>query len=485
MKISKNLLSVLMLLLAIVSYGQVQQEYDTNWTLEECIEYAQKNNLTIENNRLNVQRSEVNLSQAKANYYPSFTMGGGYGYNWGRSIDPTTNLFIRQQISATNVNGSLNWTIFAGNQIRNSTKQSQVDLEASIKDLEASQNNVLFDVIGFFMNVVFNEELLQTAKKQLESTEQQVDRTQRLVDAGSLPKADLLQLLSQKATNELNVINAENNLRLSTLQLKQLLLIPGTEEFNIEVPNIELGDATLPTESVESVYQIAEQTMPEIKAADLRVESSELAISISKGALYPTLSLNAGFFTNFSSAAAGERSEFTGDEQTVIAPIGFVQSTGDVVVTQATVPVRETYDNNFGRQFNDNFSQNAGLRLFIPVFQNLTNRSNYQRSIITNEQQKVAAKQQRQQMRQIIETAYNDVVAASQTYTQSVFSVEALEETYRATNQRYNLGAANFTEWQVASNNLFQAESDLLRAKYDYIFKQKVLDFYQGKPIEL
>ena len=472
-------------LLLILPGLLMAQSEDTIWTLDECIEYAKKNNLIIQTNQLEVQQNKINLTQSKANHYPSFSMGSSYGYNWGRSIDPTTNLFTNNQITSSGINGNVNWTLFAGNQIRNSVKQSEVNLEASMYDLEASQNSVMLDVIAYFTNVIYNQELLEIAKKQLESTEKQVERTERLVEAGALTKVDLLQLISQKATNQSEIINAQNNLSQSLLELKQLLLIPASEGFAIEVPEISLTEATLPEESVEDVYQIAEETMPEIKAVDLRVESSDLAISINKGTLYPTLSLSGQFYTNYSSVSSGERSLSTGENETVTSPIGYVQNTGEIVVSNVSVPITEVYDNNFGRQFKDNFSQSASIRLSIPVFSNLQNRSSYQRSVIQKQQQEVLAKQQRQQMRQIIETAYNDVVAAYQSYNQSIVSVDALEETFRATDEQYNLGAAIFTEWQVANYNLFQARSDLLRAKYNYIFKQKVLDFYMGNQVTL
>ena len=471
------------LTLLLVPGIMMGQEADSVWTLEDCIKYGIKNNLTIQGNRLQVQQNEVALTQSKANYYPSFSLGGSYGLNRGRSIDPTTNMFTTNQITSSGLNGSTNWTIYSGNQVRNTVKQSQVDLEASVYDLEASQNIVMLDIIGYFTNVVFNQELLEIAKKQLESTIKQVERTERLVEVGSLPKVDLLQLISQQATNKSEVIEARNNLSISMLQLKQLLLIPGSEPFAIEAPEIDLTGAGLPSETVEGVYNYAEETMPEIKAADLKVKSSELGINISRGALYPTLSFQGQFYTNYSSAASGNQTEFTGETIPVTSPIGYVQNTGELVVSDINSPITNSYDNNFGRQFSDNFSQSASLRLSIPVFSNLQGRSSYQRSQIQKQQQELQAQQQRQQLRQTIETAYNDVVAAYQSYTQSVVSVDALEETFRATNEQYNLGAAIFTEWQVANYNLFQAQSDLLRAKYNYVFKQKVLEFYMGNPI--
>ena len=277
-------------------------------------------------------------------------------------------------------------------------------------------------------------------------------------------------------------MNAENNLNFVLLQLKQLLKISASEPFDIEVPEIDVEDSPAIDLTAQDVYQLAVQSLPEIKSADLGVESSLLGMDISKAGFFPTLRLNAGLGTNYSDARTTlSLSDGTFTTQTL--PIGIVQGTNEVVIGQFQSPNLVTKDFNFGTQLDENLTQNVGLNLSIPIFNGLSARSNMQRSMITNKQAEITAEQVRNILRQNIENAYNDVYAASKSYAQSLKQVDALEESFRITEQRYNLNAVSFVDYQVASDNLFQARSDLLRAKYDYIFKQKILDFYQGKTL--
>ena len=483
---------LILILSAPISFQALTQEVK-QWTLQECVDFAVDNNLTIKRDRLTVDQNEVNLSQWKAAIYPNLNVNGSTGLNWGRSIDPTSNDFITQRIGFTSAGATSSVTLFNGFFIRNSVRQSKVLLESSRYDLETTQNDILFSVITFYTNVIFNKELLENARLQLNSLEQQVVRSEKLVEAGAVPRTELLNLQAQKATNELNVVNAQNNLNLAILQLKQLLQMPADEPLDVVVPDIDIQQAPGPDENAGQVYQTALASMPEIKSADLGVESSLLGIEIAKGGLYPSLRLTAGLNTNYSDAAV---QVVDLDPPLVITNplVGFVDSNGngvqdaleDDVRTNETITVDSDFseDYSFGDQFQDNLSRFVSVSLNIPIFNGFSARSDIQRAVINNKQAEIIAQETRNFLRQTIETAYNDVLAASESYNQSQLQVAALEESFRATDQRYNLGAVNFTDWQVANNNLFQARSDLLRAKYDYIFKKKVLDFYQGKPLD-
>ena len=489
MKLFK-LLIVTMIILGW-SFANGQRLEGNIWTLQECVDYAIENNLTIARDRLSVQNSEVTLQQNKAGIYPTLNAGAGTGFNWGRSIDPTTNDFITQRIGTTGFSANSSVILFNRFNLQNRVRQSKVDLEASKRDLEKTRNDILFGVISLYTSVIFNKELLENAKSQLNSIVQQVDRTQKQVNAGALPKSNLLNLLSQQATIELNIVNAENNLNFVLLQLKQLLQIPATDPFDIEIPEIDVETTPIIDITAQEVYQLAVQSLPEVKSADLGVESSLLGMEISKAGFFPMLRLNAGMGTNYSDArtsltlsdGTSNPIDLDNDGINDTQSIGFVQGTNQTVLTEIRVPNFTTREFDFSTQLDENLTQNIGLNLSIPIFNGLQARSNLQRSIITNKQAEITAEQVRNTLRQNIENAYNDVYAASKSYAQSLVQVEALEESFRITEQRYNLNAVSFVDYQVASDNLFQASSDLLRAKYDYIFKQKILDFYQGKTL--
>ncbi len=480
----KFIVSLLVALLLLDNIDTLAQE--RSWTYSECLEYALDNNLRVQRSELDVELGEVNLTRSKADMYPTLNFGGGYGINWGRSIDPTTNLFRTQRIQSMGVQGGSSVTIFSGMQKLNTIKQNKLDLEASLSDLEKSKNDVVLDVMTFYTNVIFNQELLETSELQLATTDQQLGRTEKLVEAGSLAISEVLDLQSQKASNELEVINAENNLNLALLNLKQVMQMPASEELEVVVPELDAEDYGFSVLSISDIYQSAEQTQPEIKSADLVVQSSTLGEKIAKGAFYPSLSVGYNMFTNYSDAN-DPATEFDGsfgppDE---IPNAGFLSSDPTQAITLFSPnPNSFQVDNGVWDQFSDNISRALNFNLSIPIFNGLATRSNMQRATINRVQAEITAQETRNQLRQIIETAYNDALAASKAYEASQRQVEALEESFRVTEKRYNLGAVNFVDYQVAQNNLFRARSDLVRTKYDYIFKTKILDFYQGKPID-
>ncbi len=441
----------LLTLLTVIGLGTYAQEAKI-MTLQECVDLAIENNLNVQRSKLNLQNAETDLQQAKMSRLPDLNAGAGYQLNWGRSIDPTSNQFLTQRINSFGLNGSTGVTLFNAFNIKNTVNQSDKQMAASQFDVEKSTNDVQLDVVTFYLNVIFNKELLENARFQLESSRNQLDRTKKMVESGALPRTNELELASQVATNEVNLINAQNNLNLAILTLKQVMLLPASENIDVIAPEVEVEqiDASI---STDQVFSNAEQSLPEIKAADLRVMSSEFGVKAAEALVYPSLSFRAGLSTNYSSAAKPRDQLIDGT------------------------------DWEFSEQLDENLSQFASINLSIPIFNGLSAQANKQRSKITLQQAEITAQEQRNFLRQTIETAYNDAQAAQKSYDAATKQVEALEETFRSIQNQYNLGAANFTDFQVASNNLFQAKSDLSRAKFDYIFKKKLLDFYQGKPI--
>ncbi len=479
---SKNRITTtgLTLVFFALSFSSFAQDDAIIWTFQECVEYALENNLTVKNQEFNVDINEVNALESKMNLLPSLNANGNYGTNWGRSLNPETNLVIRQQQDQGFGSISLSWVIFSGLQNHNTIKQANANLTVQQFNLEKSKNDIIIQIVTFYTNVIFNKELYENAKSQLESTTSQMERTRKQVVAGALPLSSLLDLQSQVASSELNMINAENAVNLSILQLKQAMLIPAYQPLAIEIPEIELSEADLVGINPQRVYEIALATRPEVKSADMNVESSILGVQLARGSYYPRVSFNAGMNTSYSSFAADNKRERTGNF--VTTPIGIVQSSGEVVVGNIPEIINAPYST--GAQLNDNFGQSVSMGITIPIFNNLQVNATVQRAKIALDQAEVQAQQTRLDLRQTIELVYNDVYSSGKAYQSSFKKVEAQEESFRAMKQRYENGAANSTDYEVAENNLFQAKSDLLRAKYDYIFKLKVLDFYQGKPID-
>lgn len=472
-------------LFCLLTTAALAQDSVKVWTLRECVDYALANNLTVERSVYNVESSEIDHGQARWAMAPSLNASGSYGYNWGRSINPVTNLFTTREITSLSPNANSSVTLFNGLRIQNTIRQTASGLEASQADLEKSKNDVILTVINFYITVVFNKELLENARFQLSSSQQQLDRTVKQVEAGAVPKSNQLNLDAQVATNELNVINRENALNLSLLQLKQALQIPASQSFDIEVPAISVEDLLLES-SREEIYQMALQSLPEVRSAKLRVQSSYYAVKAAKGSLYPRLSLNASVNSNYSSANDDARYQVDGST-TSIVQIGSVDVGGIVypvtspVSSPNIVQIADGY--GYKDQLQDNIFRSAGISLSIPILNGMQTRYNIRRQTINRQLAEITLKQTENTLRQNVETAYNDAFAASKTYSSSMKQVQAREEAFRMTKQRFEIGAANFVEYQVSENDLFQSKSDLSRAKYDFIFKKRLLDFYQGKPI--
>lgn len=472
----RNLLITLLLVACFTGIGQEKRLL----SLEQCIEIAIDNNLTVQRSNLNLQTAQVNLLQSQAQRFPTINLSGNMGYNWGRGIDPTTNQFTNQRIHFNGVSGSANMPIINGLQTHNSIKQSKLNAEASEFDLKKAINDISLNTSLDYLNVIFNKELLENAQFQLESSQQQLERTKILVESGALPIANELQLTSQLATNEVNLINAQNNLDLALLALKQGMLLPPGEEIDIVIPEINIDQAEVESNSIQEVFAEALSNMPEIQSADLRVQSAEVGLDVSKGGVFPTLNLSGGFSTNYSDA-------FKTFNPTAVTPI---QEPTDLQTASGEAVVLNTFDIagdfetvSIGTQYDNNLSKRLSLVLNIPIFNGFRTRSDIQRSKISLQQAEINSTEQRNTLYQTIETSYRNAIAASKSFSASQKQVASLEETLRAVESQYNNGAANFTDYQVASNNLFQARSDLSRAKYDFVFKLKVLEFYQGKPL--
>ncbi|NVK50859.1 MAG: TolC family protein [Cyclobacteriaceae bacterium] len=425
------------------------QEVSGPFDLETAVEIALENNLTLKRSQLNQLSNEANLLQRKGSRFPTLNTGASSGYRWGRSINPVTNLFETQRIGNINLSMNSNLTLFAAGRINNSVNQAKTDLETGQYNIEATENSITLNIINLFINVVFNREQVKIAENQLKTTQEQLERTSKLVEAGSLPISDQLDLQAQNATNELEVINAQNALRISKLNLAQAMQIPFTEEFDVIEPQLEINQSLMATENPTAIFNTAVEIMPEILAAQKSIESAEYGVKSAKGAFYPSLGVGANIFTNYVDRVFG-----------LDRP-------------------------SFGQQIENNLSQSVNLTLNIPIFTQFNNKSSLQRARVQRQLAEVSEIEAKNQLRQDIETAYNQALAAERSYQASLTRVESLEESLRIAQQRFDLGAINSVDFQVAQANYFNAQSDLLNAKYTYIFRVKVLDFYLGNPINL
>ncbi|WP_194973835.1 TolC family protein [Aquiflexum lacus] len=417
--------------------------------LETCIETALENNLTLKRSQTNLGIAEATLIGDQGQRIPTLSSGASSGYRWGRSINPVTNLFENNRIGNINLFANSNVTLFAGQQITNTIKQTKTNIEAEKYNVETTENNITLNVINLFINVVFAKEQLKIAQNQLSTTKEQMIITSKLVDAGSLPLANRLDIQAQNATNELEVINASNTLRIAKLNLSQAMAIPFNNDLDVYTPDLDPEDYLLTQKEPEEIYEISRELMPQIKAADLGVLSAEYGERVAKGGYMPTLGMGISAFSNY--------------------------------IDQYFMGVRP----EFGTQIRNNFSNSANLQLNIPILSNMRNRSNVQRARLQKRLSEIQEWETNLQLRQDIESAYTDAYAARQSYQASQIRVASLEEAFRIAQQRFDAGAINFADYQLGQNNFFNAQADLVTAKYTYIFRVKVLDFYLGNPLKL
>lgn len=483
--------SLLGIFLLSVSLSAIAQEADSAqdpniWTLKQCVDYALRNNLTIKRSVLDVEGAEIDYDLSRWALLPSLNASVSYGYNWGRSLNPVTYEFTTQELNSINPGAQSSVTLFNGLQLQNRIRQTETGYEASNEELLKTKNDVILNIASLYINVIFNKEQFNNARFQLASSQSQLERVRKQVMAGALAKSEQLNLEAQVATNEVNLITQENTLIFSLLQLKQALQLPASTPLDVELMEVEVEDLVL-DQSRDEIYSIARQTMPEIRAANLRVSSSAYAVKAARGNLYPRLSLGGSINSNYSSASDRPRFIPDGGDEIVVGydEIGFVQGSDTPVLTEKRQP-SGIWDEGYGKtdQLRDNIYRSVGLTLTIPLFNNMQSRAGLHRAIINKGFSEIAAKETENTLRQNVETAYNNAIAASKTYQSSLRQVQAREEAFRMMEQRFGAGAANSFEYQVSQNDLFRARTDLIRAKYDFIFRKKVLDFYQGKPLE-
>lgn len=472
-------LSLIAVALSVYTAAQAQQVL----TLEQCIDHALKNNLQLKQVELNVERARYNKERAVADFLPSVNGGASYGINYGRRIDPFTNTFATNSVESANLFASSSLTLFSGLSKINQHKQSKYAWLASLEDVNGAQNDLRLNLATSYLNVLFAEELLLIAQNQLQITEQQVDRTTKLVDAGQLPRASLYDLESQMASEELNVVNAENDLTLSKVTLIQILQMEGVQPEDIAVVAPEL-DNLQPQSLVigpDEVFQAALALMPQVQAAQYRIEGSKAGLAAARGRHSPTISFGAQIGTGYSGLNINQN--VVGFEQ---LPIGQVVGSGETVVTLSEQPIVEPAGTKtYGDQFRDNFNRNLAFNLNIPIFNGWQVRTAVKQAIIDLESSKLTLDENKNALYQDIQRAHADAIASYKQYVASEKAVLALRENYQYAEARFEQKAINAVEFFDFKTRLTNAESNLAQARFNYLFRTKILDFYQGKPITL
>lgn len=449
--------------------------------LQESIETALKNNISIRQNQLQVDRGINDVAESKYRRYP--TVNGGTNLNafLGRNINPYTNSIITNAVGSNGFGLQAGLTIFDGYQTRNNIELTQLTLNAANSDLQAIKNDISLRVAVAYINVLTQQDLLEVAQKQIEVTKIQLDRSDKLVKAGALPETNLFDIKAQLANDELQEVNAQNNVESAKLTLKQLMNI--SADRNIEPIRIPIPDPSVQAYpmTAQQIYEIAISYLPDVQAAETRIKMAQKSVDIAKGLKLPTVSASANLNTTTTTAA--ERIvQGTGVDT---RNLGNVDFNGQKIPLIIETPSTSTEKIGYFSQFTGNMNTSVGLNVRVPIFNGYNAKFRLAGAQIQQKQSELQADNVKIQIRQSIDQAYINMSNAAKRYSSTQNQVRALEETFRAAEARLGAGSINTLDYNIAKTNLDRAKANLVLAKYDYVFRTKVLDFYQNKPLSL
>jgi outer membrane protein len=453
----KNFLVLLFAFLFILQDGLFSQQ--KVWSLGECIGYAIDNNIQIKQQIIQTGFQKNSLDLAKFNLLPTVNGSATHNYSFGRALDQTTYLYTDQQTVQSNnfyLGGSLN--LFNGLKNYNTIKKNEYEVLAGAQDLQNIKDNIAMTVALDYLQILLNKELVTATGNQLQITLQQIEKTKKLVDAGSSARGNLLQIESQAAQEELQLINMKNQLDLSYLNLTQLLEIRTPVGFEIDVPVIGVDTNSIISGNIDEIFAVAQGNRPDVKSSELKLTSSEYDLKIARGGRSPRLTMNNSFSTGYSDI-----------RKKVIDP-------GPPVIS-GKYP--------FAEQLNDNINWGVGFTLNVPILNGWMVNKNISNARLTIQSSQYTLEGTKKQLYKNIQQAYADAVAALKKYNASNKAVTSMEESFRYTEQKFNVGLVTPVDYNAAKTQLLKAQSDLAQSKYEYIFKTKVLDFYKGIPLNL
>ncbi len=453
------------------------------WDLRKCVEYALEHNISVRQADVQARIVALTYEQSKLSQYPSIFLQNSSGYQFGRSIDPSTNEFTNERILFANHALNVNLDLFNWFSKKNTIAANRLQAEAYTEGVEKAKNDIALNVANAFLQIVLNAEQIKISDVQVKQSMEQVDIIRKQVTAGALPELNLAEMETQLATDSANLITANSNYILSVLQLKALLNIDADAAFDVAIPPVEL----IPVEPLAEldpavVYQLATTNMPQQKINDLNLQAAIKNVAAAKGGMFPSLSLFGGLDSRYSNAQKLFPRNFINS----VVPIGFVDVNGTnyIVNTQTEVPTTFT-KNTYFRQLNNNFSQGVGLSLNIPIFNGGAARTNWKKAKLNVISVELQKEFDSKTLKQDIYQAHANAVAAMQKFNAQSKSVETAQKAYDFAKKRFDVGLLNTIDLITNQNNLFRAKINMVSAQADYVFKMKLLEFYKGQGLKL
>jgi outer membrane protein len=414
------------------------------WSLEECIKYAIQNNIQIKQQVIQTEVQQNSLDLSKTQLWATLNGEAQYSYSYGHALSQTSYQFFSSVTSDYFYLGGT-MPVFNGLQYYNSIRKNKYLVLASQQDLQDITDNVALNVALAYLQILLNKELVAANENQLNITLQQIEKTRKLVDAGSVAKGNLLEIEAQAAQEELSLITQKNLLETSILNLTQLLELKTPTGFEVVVPEINIDPNAIISGNIDDIYTIAEKNRPEIKSSELKLRASEYSLKMAKGGRSPVLALNYSVTSQYTSSSS----------------------------------------DNFSTQFKTYRNEGAGLTLNIPILNGWQVNKNISNSKLNVETSQYNLEGTQKQLYKNIQQAYTDAVAALKKYNVSLKAIASTEESFRYTEQKFNVGMVTSVDYNASKTQLLKSQSDMAQAKYEFIFKTKVLDFYKGLPLTL
>jgi outer membrane protein len=444
----KTRLFVIFLFLCVFSALSAQTR---QWTLEECIRYAVEHNIIIKKIEIQKNSAEVNLNNSRMSRLPDLNAGVGQNWNFGRT-QTLSGLYENRSQSNSNLSVSSSMPLFTGFRIPNEIARDKLDLQFAIQNLEKAKEDLALNIASLFLQVLFSKELLKINMEQLALSQSLIERTQFLVDAGKVPESQLYDIRAQAANDKVLLIQSENNLKLAFLGLIQGLELERNTDFDVYAPTfddviVENMNSIRPT---EMIFDNAVQIKPAVKAQEFALESAGRTLKIARSGYWPTLSLSLGYGTNY-----------------------------------FYLYNRDFTNRSFSEQFKNNAGEYIGLNLTVPVFNRFLVRNQVRNARFNMETQRLSMENIKKDLYKEIQTAYLNAIAALEKYKASQEAVKSASESFKYAQERYEAGKLAVFEFNEAKTKLIKNRSEAVQAKYDYIFRTKILDFYNGMPIKL
>ena len=417
------------------------------WTLQECLDWALEHSLTVKQSELNVAQQEIQANTAENSWLPAASGSVNESINFGRGLT-ADNTYTSANTTSTSfsIGGMMN--LFDGFSTPNNIALARLNLEAATKDLERARDDIRVAVARAYVQVLYDYEIVDVARKQIELDDAQVARLEALAATGKAAQAEVSQQKASRAQSGVTLVQAENNLRLALLDLGQLLEFPSCEGFSIERPDVHIGDILL--DMPERIYADAVETRPAVQAEEIRLKGTERSLKIAQAAQYPSLSLSGGVGTNYYTTS------------------------------------NDAYPSDtFFNQLSHNFSPYIGVSMNIPIFTRFQTRNNIRSARLNQELQQIQLDKTKQSLYKEIQQAYSNAVAAEAKYRSSSEAAAAAEDAFRLTQAKYENGKATITEFNESRNQLLKTQSDQVQATYEYLFQSKLLDFYRGEALSL